>query len=171
MVFGARLVTSTECTFVHGWRAVRLLVPNDVYNGYARQWRGPHFSFTTATTPGVRSLIETGERALNVDDALSVFAIQGADLKIWREAEQNIFLYNGLRSLYADEVCMDCELVSKRLKAGTVVYDVVYAVAADVTAEETAALPMRGQISGSGANRTASFIGFDGKTYTVTIPV
>ena len=56
------------------------------------------------------------------------------------------------------------------MKAGTVVYDVVYAVAADVTAEETAALPVRGQVSGSGASRTASFIGFDGKTYTVAIP-
>ena len=40
----------------------------------------------------------------------------------------------------------------------------------DVTAEETAALPMRGQVSGSGAERVASFIGFDGKTYTVSIP-
>jgi hypothetical protein len=170
MLFADRLVTTAECTFVHGWRAVRLLVPNDVYNGYARQWRGTRFSFMTETAPGVRSLVETGERALNVDNALSVFAIQGVDLKIWREAEQNIFLYNGLRSLYADEVCMDCELASKRLKAGTVVYDVVYAVAANVTAEETAALPMRGQVSGSGANRVASFIGFDGKTYTVSIP-
>ena len=169
MLFADRLELTQECTLVHGWRAVRLLVPNDVYNGYARQWRGPHFSFTTATTPGVRSLIETGERALNVDDALSVFAIQGADLKIWREAEQNIFLYNGLRSFYADEICMDCELASKRLKEGTVVYDVVYAVAADVTAAETAALPQRGQVSGSGADRTATFIGFDGKTYTVAI--
>ncbi len=170
MVFADRVEMTKEYTLVHGWRALHLLVPNDVYNGYARQWRGRRFSFKTETAPGTRSLIETGERALNVDDALSVFAIQGADLKIWREAEQNIFLYNGLRSLYADEVCMDCALASKRLKAGIVVYDVVYAVAADVTAEETAALPMRGQVSGSGANRVASFIGFDGKTYTVSIP-
>ena len=131
---------------------------------------GTRFSFTTATTPGVRSLVETSERALNVDNALSVFAIQGADLKIWREAEQNIFLYNGLRSFYADEICMDCELAPKRLKAGTVVYDVVYAVAADVTAEETAALPVRGTVTGSGPDRVATFTGFDGKTYTVSIP-
>ena len=48
-----------------------------------------------------------------MDDALSVFAIQGADLKIWREAEQNIFLYNGLRSLYADEIGMDDETMEK----------------------------------------------------------
>ena len=171
MLFADRFEMTAEYTLVHGFRALRLLVPNDVYNDHSRRWRGRRFDFTTATTPGLQTLLETGERALNVDDALSVFAIQGGDLQILRAADRNVMLYNGLRSLYADEVCMDCELAPKRLMPGTVVYDAVYAVAADTTAAQMAELPMRGKVSGSGTGRVADFIGFDGKTCTVKIPV
>ena len=170
MLFADKFTVTRECTLVHGFRTAHYLLPNDVYNGYVRHWRGRKFALDTFTAPGQTLLTETGERVLNADDAVSVFAIKGADLKIYREASQNIMLYTTMTSLYADEVCLDCELSPRRYMPGTVLYDVVYAVSVDTTAEEALVCPNRGHVAGFGSGRVVEFLGFDGKLCTVSIP-
>lgn len=169
LVIADKVVMTKETTLNYGFRAMHMIVPNDVHNNYSRNWRGQKFSAVTKTNPGNESLVETYERTLNVDDAISVFAIHGATLKLHETANQNIFHNNGLRSMYADEVCMDCEMKPNRYAKGAVIFDVVYAVSADVTADETLAISNRFTITGAGEERTVEFIGFDGKKYTVKL--
>lgn len=170
MVFADKLVMTREYAFVHGFRTLHGLVPNDVHNGYSRLWRGESFSLRTETAPGEISVADTGCRVLNVDDSISFYALSGPCLKLYREAKQNIMLYNSLTSIYADEVCMDCELEPVRRRPGETVFDVVYAVAAGTTLAEAMSVPSRGRIEGEGSDRKVHFRGFDGVEYTVPIP-
>ena len=169
MLFADKFTVTRECTLVHGFRTVHCLVPNDVYNGYRRTWRGKDFVRETVTTPGKTELVKTGCRVLNVDDALSFFAVKGGDLALYSEPRQNITLYTAMTSLYADEICMDCELDPRRYGPGETVYDVVYAVAPSTTLAEALAVPARGKIVGEGAGRAVEFTGFDGKTHKVVL--
>ncbi len=167
MLFLERVTMTKETTFTFGYRSLHLQIPNDVYNGHKRTWHTPAGKFITRNLPGVDNLIETGERKLNCDNALSVFAVGGDTLKIREFADQNVLLQCGMWSMYANEVCMDCSCKPVRLKAGETVYDIAYAVSAD-----TSAADMRrhdpGFIVKDGDIRCASFMGFDGKLYHFT---
>lgn len=170
-IFADRFEISRECTLVHGFRTIHGLIPNDVYNGHSRMWRGENgFKVSTSSCPGQDRLLDTGCRVLNVDDAISFFAISGGDLRIYSEADQNIMLYTCMTSLYADEVCMDSTLKARRYNPGDVVYDVVYAVAPATTFEEATAVSQRAEVSYTGDVKTIRFKCFDGVTRDVEIP-
>ena len=169
MVFADRFVATRECSLALGFRTLHLMIPNDVYNDGRRRWRGRSFDRTTTAVPDRAELVETRERVLNVDDAVSVFAIAGTDLRLYREGGRNILLNNALRSLCADEVCMDCDLGARHCRPGDVVFDVVYAVAANTTRDEALAVPDRAVLAEKDGGRHVVFTGFDGQKYDVDL--
>lgn len=144
-------------------------IPNDVFNGYCREYRGGRFhAFLPMLESGSEEIVDTGECCLNVDNKLSVFLLGGGkSLKIVRPGRRNVLLCKAsppeMGSLYADLITVDPVRKTRRYCPGEVLFDAVYAVSADTTADDM--LRMSGESSASCALRTAVFHAADDFIY------
>lgn len=123
-------------------------MPNDVYNGFVRRYKGETLYGEQSARPGVEQYWVAGAW-LNTDDRLGVLALGGGELILHRSAEAQIGIRAGAGSagrllagglLYADEICLGAACTTAADYAGgTTLFDLAFAVRTRLTAEETRA--------------------------------
>ena len=164
MAVRERVAFEKSTSLPTGYDALHLMIPNDVQNGFRRQYRGGGFALDASRPPARDELLETGSRVLTVDDRLSVVAVCGAPLKVRRTAApatvfNHAFFPHPLASERADEICMDCSFDPCYVTRGQVLYDVVYLVSA---CDAKTAARMAASASWDAAAGALSFVGADG---------
>lgn len=156
-------------TTLHGIDPLYCEIPNDVFNGYRREYRGGRFhAVLPMSESGNEEIVDTNERKLNVDNRLSIFLLSGGkSLKIVRPGRRNVILCKAsppeMASLYADLITADPVRETRRWRPGEILFDVVYAVSADTSADDM--LHMSGESSADDALRMVSFRDSDGFVY------
>ena len=120
-----------------GWK-----IPNDLFNGNKRTFRGENFAITLEKMSG-DGVIDTGSTWLNVDDKLTLVLGHGATtLKLHAPAKPMGEIRHGreMKSLYMNEICSFIkEDETIRRMPGDVLSDSSYAVIAGATAAESGA--------------------------------
>lgn len=157
-----------DCS-LYGVYALNLNIPNDLYNGSARDYAGDAYCERLAGNPAEESVIDTKSDRLNIDNELAVFSLYGGTVKIHRSGKQNIAIahppHPSMFSLYADEICTKAVNRPQRYTEGSVLIDSGAAVSAGVTLEDMLSAPAPRKLETEGRVRAVSFRGFDGTTY------
>lgn len=134
-------------------KGLNLKVPNDLFNGSKRRYRGRGFLEELPGNPGMDDTRIIDSPYLVIDDVLSVLNIYGGKkLTIHRPAEPPIIIRKTygpwLTSLYADEICSAFEQGFRRCRPHEIVIDTGTAVAVGNTPGEAARLELPGALRG-----------------------
>lgn len=122
-------------TYTTEIKGLHLGVPNDLYNGFARELTTAEKTHRLAGSPEADALLRLDSRWAHVDDALGVIGIYGADeLVLHRSATRR---GGKLHSLFVEELCWRCELGVRAQPPGATLLDVGWAVVSGVGADET----------------------------------
>lgn len=149
------------------FRSIGWQVPNDLFNGEIRSFKGENF-FRTIRKRSGDGIIETNSRWLNVDDRITLILGYGADsFQINAPAHDrgNLKYCRGMASLYLNEICGKVENDPRiRRMPGDILADTGYAVIADSSAEEGRKYSLQ-PLSAEGMLRAVEFSAPDGKRW------
>lgn len=165
MIVLEQLRVMKECT-LESVRGIAWKVPNDVFNGMKRSFRGENFKSVLESFPKQR-LVETHSGWLNVDNCFSLILGYGADsLKISspEERQGEIHSARALRSLYMHEICSSAVFENRRFMKGEMVADTAYAAVAGATSEETPAFWLK-KVASPKEIRCVEFQTADGRKF------
>ena len=113
---------------------VHFQVPNDLFNGGVRCYKGENFLFRSDSPPEKSEEIDTGTWKLTIDGRVAVAAIGGMEsLHLLRspEREAEVFCKPLLKSLFIETIAARALEPFRRLAPGSVPADTAVAVAVD----------------------------------------
>lgn len=136
-------------------KGLNLKIPNDLFNGSKRRYRGENFMETLPGNPGKEDTRVIDSKYLTVDDRLSVLNIYGSEkLTVYRPAAPQIIIKKPhppwLHSLYADEICSVFRPGVRRCRPRETVIDCGAAVTAGDAPGRGTRLELPGSLRGIG---------------------
>lgn len=165
---------ATKDSFLTEVKSLGLKMPNDLFNNGVRRYLGDKGEITYGGIPLRHEQRVIDSKWLSIDDELSLLRIYGAEsFTIFRPSERRITINRAtppmLGSLYADEICMRCDIGSKFYQEGTVLIDDGFAVstvpAGDAKRLSASAIGVN-DVNGESANvRAVRVTGCDGVDY------
>ena len=142
-----------------GWQ-----VPNDVFNGESRIFRGENFCRTVRRRSG-EGVIDTNSRWLNVDDKITLILGYGADsfkINVPSGDSGKLKYCREMTSLYVNEICGAVENTPRvRRMPGEILADTGYAVIAGSSVAEGRQYSLK-QLSAAGDLRAVELTAPDG---------
>lgn len=179
-VVGIQRARATNRVFLRQAKGLMLQIPNDVFSGFTRTYATAEGELTLQGRDGQRAKLELDGGWINVEGRLGVVALTGAPLTLLHPEKPGVpikaypwqahtHIAGGF--LYVDEICMVCADEVAAYDAGQTLFDVAFAVQADVGAAATAACAQANAQAkvetGSPDARAVRVVGADGKTYLV----
>lgn len=152
-------------------KSLDLKMPNDIWNGGTRRYRGEDLYLTARGIPHCFETTPSASSWLSIDDEISLVRIYGGDaFTIFRPNERRIAICRPtkptLGSLYADEICLRCAIGNAFYPEGTVLFDNGAAV---ITTSSADARRLSAQITPVRCDNTAvravHVTGIDGTEY------
>ena len=149
------------------FRSIGWQVPNDIFNGELRTYKGENFTRTVRRRSG-EGVIDTKSRWVNVDDKISLVLGYGADsFKIYSSPEDrgNLKYCRQMTSLHLNEICGTVENTPRvRRMPGDTLADTGYAVIAGSSAAEGRKYSLK-QLPAEGMLRAVEFTSPDGSRW------
>jgi len=136
-VVGLQLCRANQIPFyLRALQGLQLNIPNDLFNNFERKIFTTQQVLTLKTpAPGPNQFLELNTNWLNVDQQIGVIGIYGAkQLIIQRATERTGGKY---RSLYIEQICWPGEWQTRWIEAGSIIWDIGWAISASVSAETT----------------------------------
>ncbi|MBN8218215.1 MAG: hypothetical protein J0L75_16350 [Spirochaetes bacterium] len=117
MIVLQRAKTMKDCILTEV-KSLGLKIPNDLWNGDRRHYRGSNKDYEAAGIPADWQRVSIDSPALTVDETLTLTQGYGpTGFHIFRPPERRIAILRAtpprLGTLYADEVCLRCEIGSQ----------------------------------------------------------
>jgi hypothetical protein len=127
MVVLQRAVSVKDCLLTEV-KSLSLKMPNDVWNGGQRHYRGEKSEVTTRGIPNGDERLALESPFVTVDGALTLTRIYGPKaFHIFRPAERRVAIGRAtpprMGTLYADEVCLRCDIGAAFYPEGTALID------------------------------------------------
>lgn len=146
-VVGIQRARAINRVFLRQAKGLMLQIPNDVFNGFTRTYTSAEGELNLEGRDGQQAKLELAGGWINVEGRLGVVALAGAPLTLLHPEKPGVpikaypwqahtHIAGGF--LYVDEICMVCADEVTDYDAGETLYDVAFAVQADVGAKDTA---------------------------------
>ena len=159
-------VTTTKMVQLKAVKGLHFLLPNDVYNHFKRTIKSEKGSLELQSRPGKQELISIQGDHLTLDNQVTIQAIYGGELAIYRPAEDNINIcYRPFKmpNMYAEEIIVGGTLQNKIYDPGCVLIDGAYIVTVGDTPLSFKKLELKNGLQG------AEVIGADEQKYSIIV--
>lgn len=126
--------------YINVIKGLMLHIPNDIFNEKIRTYYTCEKSLHLKGCPGEKELILLNSNWVNIDDCLSVQALYGGNLSIFRPARRQIGIKRQERTegmLYADEICCPYIEGQKYYNSGETIIDTGFIIQAGMNHTET----------------------------------